>query len=66
MDVVSAFLNFYVESEIYMDQPERYVAYGETRQRLDCHLKKSLYGIREAPKAWNDLFIVLLVDYGFI
>ena len=29
MDVVSAFLNADVESEIYMDQPEGYVAYGE-------------------------------------
>ena len=34
MDVVSDFLNDDVESEICMDQPEGYVAYGENGQRL--------------------------------
>jgi len=32
---------------------------------LVCHLKKALYGIREAPKAWNALLIAWLVSYGF-
>jgi hypothetical protein len=66
MDAVSAFLNVDVESEIYMDQPEGYVAYGEKGQRLVCHLKKALYDTREAPRAWNILFTAWLVDYGFI
>ncbi len=57
MDVVSAFLNADVESEIYMKQPQGYVAYGDKGQTLSCHLKKVLYGIREATKAWNELFI---------
>ena len=51
MDVVSAFLNADVESEIYMDQPEGYVTYDEKEKRLVCHLKKALYGTREAPRA---------------
>ena len=38
MDVVSAFLNVDVESEIYMDHPEGYVAYGEKGHRLVRHL----------------------------
>jgi histone deacetylase 1/2 len=65
MDVVSAFLNANVESEIYMEQPEGYIAYGDKGQPLVCHLRKALYGIREAPKAWNSLVTEWLVDYGF-
>ncbi len=56
MDVASTFLHADVESEIYMEQPQGYGAYGEKGQPLVCHLKKALYGIREAPKAWNALF----------
>ena len=66
MDVVSAFQNADVKSEIYMDQPEEYVAYGEKKQRLVCHLKKPLYGTREAPKAWKEIVTAWLVNYGFI
>ena len=66
MDVASAFLNVDVEYEIYMDQPEGYVAYGEKGQRLVCHLKKALYGTREALRAWIILFTAWLIDYGFI
>ena len=66
MDVFSAFLHANVESEIYMEQPQGYVAYGDKRQPLVCHLKKAIYGIREAPKAWNELFTAWLIDYGFV
>jgi hypothetical protein len=30
-----------------------------------CHLRKALYGIREAPKAWHDLFTSWLIEFGF-
>jgi len=66
MDVVSAFLNDDVKSEIYMDRPEGYVAYEKKGQCIVCHFKKALYGIREASKAWNELFTAWLVNYGFI
>jgi hypothetical protein len=66
MDVVSAFFNADVESEIYMEQPQGYVAYGDKGQPVCCHLKKALYGIREAPKTRNELFTIWLIDYGFV
>ena len=50
MDVVSAFLHANAESEIYMEQPQGYIAYGDKGQPLVCHLKKALYGIREETK----------------
>jgi hypothetical protein len=66
MDVVSAFLHANVESEIYMGRSQGYGGYGDKGQSLVFHLKKALYGIREAPKAWNELFTVWLIDYGFV
>ena len=56
MDVVSAFLHADVISDIYMEQPEGYHVPSSTSTRLVCKLDKALYGIREAPRAWNALF----------
>ncbi len=65
MDAVSAFLNADIESNIYMEQPEGCHGSGPNGTRLVCHLKKGLYGIREAPKAWNNLLTSWPVSYGF-
>ena len=56
MDVVSAFLHVDVVYDIYMEQPEGYHVPSSTGIRLVCKLDKALYGIREAPLAWNVLF----------
>jgi hypothetical protein len=65
MDVVSAFLHADVVSDIYMEQPEGYHVPSSTGTRLVCKLDKALYGIREAPRAWNSLFSSWLVSFGF-
>ena len=65
MDVVTAFLNADVVSDVYMEQPEGYHKPSSSGTRLVCKLAKALYGIREAPRAWNALFSSWLVSYGF-
>ena len=50
MDVKMAFLNGDLEEEIYMDQPEGYVSEGE--ESLICKLSKTLYGLKQSPRAW--------------
>ena len=47
MDVKTAFLNDDLEEEIYMDQPEGFIA---KKQEKVCKLVKSLYGLKQALK----------------
>ncbi len=51
MDVVIAFLDADVVSNIYMDQTHGFKKTCRTGGELVCKLKKALYGIREAPRA---------------
>jgi len=48
MDVKTTFLNGELEEEIYMTQPEGYVAPGQ--EQKVCKLLKSLYGLKQSPK----------------
>ena len=50
MDVKTAFLNGDLEEEIYMDQPEGYASKGQ--ESLVCKLSKTLYGLKQSPRAW--------------
>ena len=49
IDVKTAFLNGYLEEEIYMEQPPGFVEGGSD---LVCKLNRSLYGLKQAPCAW--------------
>ena len=63
--VVSAFLHADVVSDTYMEQPEGYYTPSAHGTRLVSKLHKALYGIREAPRAWNALLSSWLVSFGF-
>ncbi|GMF47079.1 unnamed protein product [Phytophthora lilii] len=51
MDVKTAFLNGLLDEDIYMVQPEGYT--DEERPDYVCHLKRSLYGLKQSPRMWN-------------
>ncbi|KAK8947207.1 hypothetical protein KSP39_PZI006814 [Platanthera zijinensis] len=52
LDVKSAFLNGDLNEDIYVQQPEGFVVQGEEEKVYK--LRKALYGLRQAPRAWND------------
>jgi hypothetical protein len=51
MDVKSAFLNGNLKEEVYVHQPSGFAIPGKEGKVL--RLRKALYGLRQAPQAWN-------------
>eukprot|EP00253_Pinus_taeda_P005435 PITA_05435 len=62
MDIKSAFLHGDLHEEIYMEQPPGFI---QTDSNLVCQLKKSLYGLKKAPRAWYAKMNSFLVDTIF-
>ena len=50
----TAFLYGELEKELYLEQPEGFVTAG--REKEVCRLRKSLYGLKQVPRAWNTKF----------
>lgn len=63
MDVKTAFLNGDLEEDIYMVQPEGFVVKG--KEHLVCKLNKSLYGLKQASRAWYQKMDQALIDMHF-
>lgn len=62
MDLKSTFLNNKLEEEVYVMQSLGYLEKGGEQSVLK--LKKALYGLRQAPKAWNMKLDKSLVSLG--
>ena len=63
MDVKSAFLNGYIEEEVYVKQPP-----GFENPKYPNHvykLHKALYGLKQAPRAWYERLKSFLLAKGF-
>ena len=54
MDVKLAYLHGVLDEEIYMEQPEGFIAKGE--ENKVCRLIQSLYGLKQAGQVWNRTF----------
>jgi len=63
MDVKLAFLNGVFEEEIYVEQPQGLINKGNEGKAL--RLKKTLYGLKEAPQAWYSKIDQYFIDQGF-
>ena len=64
MDVKTTFLNRVIEEEEYIEQPEGFETNG--KQTHVCRLKKALYGLNQAPRAWYGQIDSYLQQLGFI
>ena len=63
MDVKSAFLNGYINEEVYVEQPLGF----EDDKKLNhvYKLRKALYGLKQAPRAWYERLRDFLLSKGF-
>ncbi|CAI7834643.1 unnamed protein product [Closterium sp. NIES-53] len=61
IDVSNAFLYADVDAEIYVEYPHTY----PTNPPSVCKLKKSLYGIKQAPRLWQQHLNRKLTEVGF-
>ena len=52
MDVKSAFLNGFIQEEVYADQPPRFE--NSDKPSHVFKLKKVLYGLKQVPRAWYE------------
>ena len=63
MDITTAFLHGDLQEEVYMKQPEGFVA--QLQENLVCRLKKSIYGLKQSPRCWNQALDAQLKEFGF-
>ena len=60
LDIKNAFLHGHLEEEVYMEQPPGFVAQGEYSS-LVCRLRRSLYGLKQSPRAWSGKFSIVFL-----
>ncbi|GJY60479.1 retrovirus-related pol polyprotein from transposon TNT 1-94 [Tanacetum coccineum] len=63
MDVKSAFLNGFINEEVYVAQPPGFIDFAKPNHVY--RLKKALYGLKQAPKAWYDRFKAFLIKHDY-
>ena len=59
----TAFLNGFIEEELYMIQPERFV--NPKGANKMCKLQRSIYGLVQASQSWNIRFDKLIKAYSY-
>ena len=64
MDVKSAFLNGYINEEVYIEQPLDFK--DDKKPDHMYKLKKTLYGLKQAPRAWYERLRDFLLSKGFM
>ena len=63
MDVKSAFLNGYINELVYVEQPPSFE--DEKKPNHVYKLRKALYRLKQAPRAWYERLRDFLLSKGF-
>lgn len=62
LDVKTAFLNGDLHEDVYMKPPEGFVVPSDHVLKL----QKSLYGLKQSPRCWNEKFHECMTKFGFV
>ena len=63
MDLKSAFLNGFIQEEVYVEQPPGFEDFEKSNHVYK--LQKALYGLKQAPRAWYERLSKFLMEKGF-
>ncbi|GJW00968.1 retrovirus-related pol polyprotein from transposon TNT 1-94 [Tanacetum coccineum] len=63
MDVKSAFLNGFINEEVFVAQPPGFIYFEKSNHVFK--LKKALYGPKQAPKAWYDRLKAFFINHNY-
>ncbi|GJW40952.1 retrovirus-related pol polyprotein from transposon TNT 1-94 [Tanacetum coccineum] len=63
MDVKSAFLNGFINEEVYVAQPPGFIDFEKPDHVYK--LNKALYGLKQAPKSWHDRLKAFLIKHEY-
>ncbi|TPX30010.1 DNA-directed DNA polymerase [Synchytrium microbalum] len=63
MDVVTAFLQCPIDTEVYINQPEGFV--DPKRPKAVLRLRRGIYGLKQSPRLWNQTYSAALVKLGY-
>ena len=64
MAVKSTFLNGFIEEEVYIEQPPGFV--DHIHPNFVFKLDKTLYGLKQVPRAWYERLSTFLVSNDFV
>ena len=64
LDFNNEFLNGKLDETVYTTQPLEYV--NSSFPDYICKLNKAIYGLKQAPKAWNATLSQALLKWGFV
>ena len=62
LDIKNAFRHSDLQEELYMEQLIGFVSQGEIEKV--CRLRKSLYGLKQSPRAWFGKFSQVIEKFG--
>jgi len=66
MDVKTAYLNAPIDCEIYMEQAEGFEVPSSCDGKLVYKLNKSLYGLKQSGRNWNNMLHSYLLENNFV
>ncbi|KAG7578674.1 Integrase catalytic core [Arabidopsis thaliana x Arabidopsis arenosa] len=64
LDVKTAFLHGELKETVFVTQPEGFITQGSEEKVYK--LNKALYGLRQAPRAWNNKLNTILGELSFV